>query len=94
MAGGMNAKATASGTWATSAGFRRSTMARAVTWGEVRSLDRGLAPRQAPLDVLFHRFHHDNGVVHDEADGEHEGEQRQRVDREPQQRKDREGADE
>ena len=42
---------------------------------------------------MFDRFHDHNRVVHDEANREHEGEQRQRVDRETQQRKHGEGAD-
>ncbi len=42
---------------------------------------------------MFDRFDDDNRVVDDQTDGEHQAEQRQRVDRETQQRKDGEGAD-
>ena len=35
---------------------------------------------------MLHRFHHHDGVIHDDADGEHHAEQRQRVEREAEQR--------
>ena len=41
-----------------------------------------------PVDVL----HHDDGVVDDEADGDHHGKQRQRVDGEPEQEDQEEAA--
>ncbi len=43
---------------------------------------------------MFDRFHDHNRVVHDETDREHQTEQRQGVDRETQQGKDGERADE
>ena len=44
------------------------------------------------FDVVFHRLHHDDRIVDDEADREDEAEERQRVDRETEQREHREGA--
>ena len=45
------------------------------------ALQRGV-PRRHPLfDVVLHRLHDDDRIVDDQADGEHEAEQRQRVDR-------------
>ena len=57
-------------------------------------LERRLLRRQAFLDVAFHRLHHDDGVVHDQSDGQHQAEERQGVDRESEQGKDGKGADE
>lgn len=45
------------------------------------------------LDVVFDGFDDDDGVVNDEADGEHEAEQRQRIDREAEQGEDHERPD-
>ena len=56
-------------------------------------LQRRVARRHALLDVMLHRLDDDNRIVDDQADGEHEAEQRQRVDREAEQREHREGAD-
>ena len=56
-------------------------------------LQRRLARRHSLLDVVLHRLDHDDGVVDDEADGEHQPEQRQRVDREAEQRKQDERAE-
>ena len=53
-----------------------------------------LARAHAFLDVPLHRFDDDDRIVDDQADREHEPEQRQRVDREAEQRKHRERADE
>ncbi len=49
--------------------------------------------RLAEADVALDVFHHDDGVVHHDADGQHQAEQRQRVERETEQVHDREGAD-
>ena len=54
---------------------------------------RGVAGREPLLDVVLDGLHHHDGVVHDEADGEHEAEERQRVDGEAEQREDHERAD-
>ena len=47
------------------------------------ALDRRVERLHAVLDVAEDVFEHHDGVVDDEADGEHHGEQRQRVDRQP-----------
>ena len=47
----------------------------------------------AVLDVVHHRLDDDDRVVDDDADGEHEAEHRQRVDREAEQREEDERAD-
>ena len=52
----------------------------------VHALDRRLARRQAPLDVALDILHHDDGVIDDDADGEHQAKQRQDVEREPEDR--------
>jgi len=42
----------------------------------------GLARRQlVVVDLVLHRLHHHDGVVHHDADGKHQAEQGQRVDR-------------
>ena len=46
------------------------------------------------LDVVHHRLDHDDRIVDDDADGEHEAEQREHVDREAEQREEDERADE
>ena len=46
------------------------------------ALDRRVERLHALLDVAEDVLEHDDGVVDDEADGEHHGEKRQRVDRE------------
>ena len=48
---------------------------------------------QPVLDVVHHRLDHDDGVVDDDADGEHEAEHRQRVHREAEHREEDERAD-
>ncbi|KWT85151.1 hypothetical protein APY03_3954 [Variovorax sp. WDL1] len=53
----------------------------------------GIAWRQARLDVALHVLHHHDGVVHHDADGQHQPEKRERIDREAQQVQHREGAD-
>ena len=59
----------------------------------LHGLDGRLPRGQAVLDVVHDRLDHDDGVVDHDADGEHEAEHRQRVDREAQQREEDEGAD-
>ena len=49
------------------------------------ALQRRVARRHPFLDVVLHRLDDDDGVVHDEADREHEAEERQRVHREAEQ---------
>ncbi len=46
-----------------------------------RALQRRVLRRHAFLDVPVDVFDDDDGVVDDEADGEHEGEKRQKIDR-------------
>ena len=41
--------------------------------------------RQPFFDVVLHGLHHDDGVVHHQADGQHQAEQRERVDGEAEQ---------
>ena len=50
--------------------------------------------RHALFDVVLDGFDDDDGVVHDEADGEHEAKERKRIDGEAEQREDDERADE
>ena len=51
-------------------------------------------PRAHPFfDVMLHRLDDDDRIVDDQADREHEAEERQRVDREAEQREDGERAD-
>ena len=57
------------------------------------ALQRRILRRHSFLDVAFDRFHHDDGVVDHQADGQHQAEQRQRVDGEAEHRKDDERAD-
>jgi hypothetical protein len=47
----------------------------------------------AVLDVMVDVLEHDDGVVDDEADGEHQSKQRQRVDGEAERVHQRKGAD-
>ena len=42
--------------------------------------------RHAVLDVVLHRLHHHDGIVHDQSDGQHQSEQRQSVDGEAEHR--------
>ncbi len=58
-----------------------------------RAFDGRLDGLHAVLDVAVDVFQHDDGVVDDEADGEHHGEQRQRVDAEAEGEHQREGRD-
>ena len=46
---------------------------------------RGVARMQARLDIALDILHHHDGVVDHDADGEHQAEQRQRVDRKAEQ---------
>ena len=50
--------------------------------------DRGIPRRHSLFNMVLHRFHHHNGVVHHQADGQDQPEQRERIDGEAQQRKD------
>ena len=54
-------------------------------------LQGGVVRRQPLLHVVLHRLHHHDGVVHDEADGQHEAEERQGVDGEAEQGEEHEG---
>ena len=56
-------------------------------------LDGRLLRAHAVLEVVDDRLDHDDGVVHHDADGEHQAEHRQRVDRESQEREEDERAD-
>src|SRR5262249_33911858 len=56
----------------------------------LRARPGGPKPR---LDVVLHRLHHHDGVVDHETDGQHQAEERQRVNREAQEREHRKGAD-
>ena len=46
------------------------------------------------LDVVHYRLDHDDGIVDDDADGQHQAEHRERVDREAEHREKNERADE
>ena len=52
----------------------------------VHRLDGRLARRQPVLDVMLDGLDHDDGVVHDDADGQHQPEQRQVVQAEAERR--------
>ena len=56
----------------------------------LHGLQGGLARRQPLLDVVLDGLHDHDGVVHHQPDGQHQPEQRQRVDGEAQQREHRE----
>ena len=60
----------------------------------VHGLKRGCFGRHAILDMALGGFDHDDGVVHYQADGEHETQERQGVESETEDREKREGADE
>ena len=60
----------------------------------LHGLERGLARAHALLDMVLDRFDHHDGVIDDEANGEHEAEERKRVDGKSEQRENGEGADE
>ena len=61
-----------------------STSAMAMTGPETSSMAWivGVARRQAVLDVVLDRLDDDDGVVHDDADRQHQAEQRQVVEAE------------
>ena len=59
----------------------------------VHRLDRGVVAVHALLDVVRGAFHHDDGVVDDDADREHDREQRRHVDGEAERRHRGERAD-
>ena len=59
----------------------------------VHGLDRRLLRRQAPLDVMRRALDHHDGIVHDDADRQHDREQRRQVDRESERRHGRKRAD-
>ena len=52
-----------------------------------------LAGREAALHVGFHGFHHNHGVIHHQADGQHHAQEADGIQREAQERKQREGGD-
>ena len=56
-------------------------------------LDRRLLRRQSLFDVVLDGLDDDDGVVHDDADGQHQSEQGQVVEAEAHRRHDGEGAD-
>src|SRR4029077_10478609 len=58
----------------------------------VHRRDRGVVRRHALVDLRLDRLDDDDRVVHDESDGENEAEERERVDREPDHRKEEEHA--
>ena len=66
-----------------------------TTGAEISSIAFRVASGRHPFfDVMLHRLDHHDGIVHNEADGQHEAKQRQRVDGEPEHRKDDERPDE
>ena len=56
-------------------------------------LEGGFFGVQALIDVSFGGFHHHDGIIHHQSDGEDQAEEGQRVDGESKQRKEGEGAD-
>ncbi len=56
--------------------------------------DGGVARRHPFVDVMLDRFDHDDGVVDDETDGQHQAEERKSVDGESEHWEQNEGADE
>ena len=73
-----------------------STSAMAMTGPVTSSIALNVASlrRQPVLDVMLDRLDHDDRVVHDQADREHQTEERERVDGEAEQREEHERADE
>ena len=59
----------------------------------LHGLEGRLLGREAVLDVVLHRLHHHDGVVHHESDGEHQAHEGDRVDGKPQEGKHGEGPD-
>ena len=55
--------------------------------------DRGVVRREALVDLRLHGLDDDDRVVHNESDRQNEAEERERVDREAEHRKEEEGAD-
>src|SRR5205807_2684597 len=53
----------------------------------------GFAGPHAVIDMALHRFHHHDGVIHHNADGQHQSEHAGDIDGEAQQREQRERAD-
>ena len=53
-----------------------------------------LSRREPFFDVMFDRLNDHDRIVHDQANGQHEAKERERVDGKTQQREDREGPDE
>jgi hypothetical protein len=70
--------------------------AMAMTGPETSSiaLSGRVVRRQALLDVVLDRLDHDDGVIHDQADGQHQAKERERIDRKAEHREERERADE
>ena len=69
-----------------------STSAMPITGPEISSiaLMRRVFGSHALFDVPLHRLHHDDGIVHHQADRQHQSEQRQRVDGESEHREEHE----
>ena len=59
----------------------------------LHGLDRGIPRTQSLFDVVFHGLHDNNGVVHHDANRQHQSEQRQNVHREAQHGEEQKGAD-
>ncbi len=53
----------------------------------------GFLGRHAVIDMALHRFHHHDGVVHHDPDGQHQSEHARNIDGEPEQREDAKRAD-
>ena len=60
----------------------------------LHGLERGIARAHSLLDMVLDGFDHHDGVVDDETDGQHQAEERERVDGKSEQRENGEGADE
>ena len=59
----------------------------------LHAFEGGLLGREAVLDVVLHDLDHHDGVVHHQADGQHQAEQREGVDGEAKEREQGERAD-
>jgi hypothetical protein len=59
-----------------------------------RAQHRCLEGRLAFVDMALHVLHHHDRIVHHQAHREHDGEQRQQVDREPRHEHQEDGANE
>ncbi len=76
---------------ATGTNTAANTSAIATTGPDTSSMASRSLPSaiEAVFDVVHDRFHHDDGIVHHDTDGQHHAQQRKRIDGEAEQRETR-----